>query len=148
MNINLEVDEINYIINTLAEKPYRETAALIDKVRTQAIAQVQAEPVVEAGEQCPPKAEGLPRWKCHKEVWAGRILKWSSVPDDGAVGHKPEYVLSLDNGMEFFITENQFNTQFFKQGDKDLGYLVVYRDGYTSWSPTEAFESGYTRVDK
>jgi len=146
MNINLEVDEINYIINTLAEKPYRETAALIDKVRTQAIAQVQ--PVVETDERCPPEAEGLPRWKCHKDVWAEKILKWSSIPDDGTVGHKPDYILSLTGGMEFFITEEQFKTQFFKQGDKDLGYLVVYRDGYTSWSPTETFESGYTRIDE
>lgn len=28
----------------------------------------------------------------------------------------------------------------------DCGYLVVYEDGYRSWSPTEAFEKGYTRL--
>jgi hypothetical protein len=26
------------------------------------------------------------------------------------------------------------------------GYYVVYPDGYKSWSPAEAFESGYTRI--
>lgn len=26
------------------------------------------------------------------------------------------------------------------------GYFVVYKDGYESWSPAEAFEEGYTRV--
>ena len=26
------------------------------------------------------------------------------------------------------------------------GYLVKYEDGYTSWSPAEAFEGGYREV--
>lgn len=26
------------------------------------------------------------------------------------------------------------------------GYLVLYDDGYCSFSPAEAFESGYTRI--
>ena len=26
------------------------------------------------------------------------------------------------------------------------GYLVVYKDGYISFSPAEAFEDGYTKV--
>ena len=26
------------------------------------------------------------------------------------------------------------------------GYYVVYKDGYKSFSPADAFESGYTRV--
>lgn len=27
------------------------------------------------------------------------------------------------------------------------GYKVVYKDGYTSWSPTEAFEEAYVAID-
>ena len=30
--------------------------------------------------------------------------------------------------------------------DDDLGYFVVYEDGYLSWSPTKAFEEGYTAL--
>lgn len=30
----------------------------------------------------------------------------------------------------------------------DLGYYVLYADGYESWSPSEAFESGYTLLDE
>jgi len=30
-----------------------------------------------------------------------------------------------------------------------LGYLVAYQpDGYLSWSPAEAFETGYTQLPK
>ena len=33
-----------------------------------------------------------------------------------------------------------------KHKPKSGGYYVVYEDGYTSWSPAEAFESGYTLI--
>lgn len=26
------------------------------------------------------------------------------------------------------------------------GYIVIYEDNYTSWSPKEAFENGYVKV--
>lgn len=32
-------------------------------------------------------------------------------------------------------------------GVVDPGYYVVYEDDYVSWSPTEAFEKGYTEID-
>ena len=34
----------------------------------------------------------------------------------------------------------------FKGSSADYGYYVVYEDGYASWSPSAAFESGYTLV--
>ncbi len=33
-----------------------------------------------------------------------------------------------------------------KHDPKPGGYYVVYEDGYTSWSPADAFEGGYTRI--
>ena len=33
-----------------------------------------------------------------------------------------------------------------KHSPKAGGYYVVYADGYKSWSPADAFESGYTRL--
>lgn len=33
-----------------------------------------------------------------------------------------------------------------KHAPKAGGYFVAYEDGYKSWSPAEAFESGYTRL--
>lgn len=34
----------------------------------------------------------------------------------------------------------------FKMTEEDLGYMVVYEGGYTSWSPSKAFEDGYTDI--
>ena len=34
-----------------------------------------------------------------------------------------------------------------KHQPKAGGYFVVYKDGYKSWSPAEAFEDGYTKID-
>lgn len=34
-----------------------------------------------------------------------------------------------------------------KHQPKVGGYFVLYADGYESWSPAEAFESGYTEVE-
>ncbi len=33
-----------------------------------------------------------------------------------------------------------------KHQPKIGGYFVVYKDGYKSFSPAEAFEEGYTRI--
>lgn len=33
-----------------------------------------------------------------------------------------------------------------KATESDLGYYVVYDDGYKSWSPAKAFEEGYTKI--
>jgi hypothetical protein len=33
-----------------------------------------------------------------------------------------------------------------QQADGSYGYYVVYEDGYASWSPTKAFEEGYTEI--
>lgn len=43
MNIKLEltVDEVNYILNDLANKPYIEVAELISKIKTQGEKQLQ-----------------------------------------------------------------------------------------------------------
>jgi hypothetical protein len=46
----------------------------------------------------------------------------------------PPETFSIERGERGFI----------HRGD-DLGYFVVYEDGYQSWSPTEAFEKGYTK---
>ena len=43
------------------------------------------------------------------------------------------------------LTVPDFKSKF--RGDEDdLGYYVVYGDGYKSWSPTKAFEEGYSLI--
>lgn len=85
----------------------------------------------------------LPQYQCHKKVRALKIVEirsiqllsnppinaWELLPEDKSYGpiqvHEP-----------FFA----------KHQPMAPGYYVVYEDGYTSWSPVEAFESGYRRI--
>ena len=74
----------------------------------------------------------LPRWQSHKKVWADKIVKIG----EGAILH-------LDCGGHREVPDNFFARGFPQVGD----YYVRYEDGYESWSPTKAFEEGYTRID-
>lgn len=79
----------------------------------------------------------MPRYLSHKTVWALKIK---------AVSH-----LSCGSAILFFEEEpyaaRMFPASYVTKHDpKPGGYLVVYDDGYLSWSPAEAFEAGYTRI--
>ena len=79
----------------------------------------------------------MPKYKCHKEVWALKIAKiefegdntWTITPEE------PEYAPFKIDGIYFDKHKPQAG-----------GYYVVYEDGYKSFSPAEAFEAGYTII--
>lgn len=78
----------------------------------------------------------LPRWKSHKEVCADKIMEVWSAPLAWrlAGGGMVNVSLALLERVP---------------RDKDVigGYYVRYADGFESWSPAQAFEEGYTRLD-
>lgn len=82
----------------------------------------------------------MPRYKCHKEVRALKIKKVS--PAEGGTS----------GGVDLHFEEAGFASMWmpvaFKRqhGPHAGGYLVVYPDGYKSFSPAKAFEEGYTRL--
>ena len=90
----------------------------------------------------------LPRYKCHKEVHA---LKIESIVH----GHDAEGKGDIDK-CTFFPEDDTFKPmevdsnwcykKVESQEQYDCGYLVIYADGYRSWSPTKVFEDGYTRL--
>lgn len=73
----------------------------------------------------------MPKYKCHKEVHA---LKIKAV---GVNNITPE-----EDGYAIFLVEPEY---ILKHDPQPGGYYVVYEDGYKSFSPADAFESGYTR---
>lgn len=79
----------------------------------------------------------MPRYRCHKEVWAAKIT--SIDPRDDR-----SFIISLDCAVHPQIIQS--NEWIKKHGPKIGGYYVVYKDGYQSYSPAEAFEEGYTRI--
>lgn len=74
----------------------------------------------------------MPRYKCHKEVWALKIKDVSGctiTPDEE--GYAP-----------FEVSQELYLRYTPTAGD----YYVVYADGYKLFSPAKAFEEGYSRI--
>ncbi len=79
-------------------------------------------------------------YRCHKEVRAIKIkaLDGTEIPD-GSRFAQP---------TEGDVAAVRLDGKFVAQHDPKVGgYLVFYKDGYMSYSPAEAFESGYDRID-
>ena len=82
----------------------------------------------------------MPKYQSHKKVWALKIAA-IEFNEDGSAKIAPK-----DDGYAPFDTKPDFRPKFHGSED-DLGYYVVYADGYASWSPTKVFEEGYTRIN-
>jgi hypothetical protein len=79
--------------------------------------------------------EQLPLYKCHKEVRAVKIerIEW------GQYGGASLY-------LEGFGRHDVAEIWVAKHSPVEGGYYVRYKDGYSSFSPADAFEEGYTRI--
>lgn len=86
-------------------------------------------------------AAELPRYQCHKKVWALKIKDFFIEGSDGAVS---SVIITPEDARyaPFRVDEEYCN----KHSPHVGGYYVVYDDGYKSFSPAEAFEAGYTRL--
>lgn len=90
----------------------------------------------------------LPEYQCIKKVRAAKIVHVTELKA------YPEYLggtvcafllLLLPNGSHVFVAvDGQYLT---KHQPTAGGYYVCYEDGYTSFSPKEAFEKGYLLCD-
>ena len=84
----------------------------------------------------------MPRYRCHKEVWALKIAD-IGYHGDSVHGTTGARITPADNGHEPFEVSGEYMR---KHNPHTGGYYVVYSDGYTSFSPATAFEEGYTRI--
>ena len=85
----------------------------------------------------------MPRYKCHKEVWA---LKIEKVLDPTLPGNETDgsrVLVPEDGNYAPFKVDHAYVR---KHAPQPGGYYVVYKDGYESFSPAEAFEEGYARI--
>lgn len=87
----------------------------------------------------------MPRYRSHKEVYALKIMD-IRMPElqHGEVYDGRMIIKSSDDGYSSFTVDAAYVK---KHQPKVGGYYVRYKDGYESWSPAEAFEEGYTRVN-
>lgn len=89
-----------------------------------------------------PLALSLPRWRSHKSVQAARIVEWKGTAFPVLVE-----VADPDGGPATYV-EITVPKNFDARGMPSPGcYLVIYDDGYMSWSPAKAFEEGYTLIE-
>ena len=89
----------------------------------------------------------MPRYKCHKEVHALKIARAAIQPNDSVdLFFEPHDPAVPGEALSPINVELPAAKRFDNIDEKDWGYYVVYEDGYISWSPTEAFENGYTRI--
>jgi hypothetical protein len=85
----------------------------------------------------------MPRYKCHKEVWALKIEEVIDPTRDGCESDGTLILRFEDYGYAPIRVSRDYAR---KHSPKAGGYYVVYGDGYKSFSPASAFESGYTRI--
>lgn len=81
----------------------------------------------------------MKKYQCHKIVEAGKIIANKEYPVGGQLS---EIAMSLDGGDKVTVDWQWWN----KYKPQVGGYFVKYEDGYTSYSPAEAFEGGYTEL--
>lgn len=83
----------------------------------------------------------MPRYQSHKKVWALKIAGISFGSEETAK------ITPADEGYAPFLTRPGWAGRYQPNDVADLGYYVVYEDGFTSWSPTKAFEEGYSLIE-
>lgn len=134
------------------------------------IALEEAERLQKLTQSAEPQTQAeMPRYLCHKQVWALKIADIQPAPTQ----RKPtieelEAILKKEESTKLDILPSgeiraisgativpsdagfapfQVSGEYMKKHTPEVGgYYVVYADGYKSYSPAKAFEDGYTRV--
>lgn len=81
----------------------------------------------------------MPRYQCYKRVWA---LKIKNITE-GKSNDEFAYIHFENVGYAPILVNSEW---YFKHKPQSSGYYVVYEDGYRSFSPANAFESGYSLI--
>lgn len=93
-----------------------------------------------------PTAE-MPRYTSHKEVQALKIAAIEFDVDKArAEGRETDATAIITPAEPGYAPFKVSAIYVHKHAPRAGGYYVVYRDGYQSFSPSEAFEEGYTRI--
>jgi hypothetical protein len=95
----------------------------------------------------------MPRYKCHKDVWALKIRDISDPTQPGNESDGSRLLHFSEEGYGARRVSREFVQKHIplaglKNHPYVGGYFVVYKDGYESFSPADAFEEGYSPVSQ
>ncbi len=91
----------------------------------------------------------LPQYQCHKRVRAARIVSIESAPESGEILFLDKPDPREVSGSRLAGTQLHVDAAWVRKHMPMIGgYFVQYEDGYSSYSPAEAFESGYSLTSK
>lgn len=80
----------------------------------------------------------MPKYDCTKQVWALKISKAKVTDSDGGG------FLEFEDSR---FARREMDARYMnKHEPKAGGYFVMYKGGYESFSPADAFESGYSLI--
>ena len=86
----------------------------------------------------------MPKYSCHKVVWALKIKAIEYGKPDTPLGASGATITPEEQGYAPF----EVDVTYVRKHDPQVGgYYVIYKDGYKSFSPAEAFEDGYTPLN-
>ena len=84
----------------------------------------------------PGPTQQMPHYQSHKKVWALKIATYTPTEAGCTITFEDSTFAERSMPPTWDSRCNAIKG--------DAGYLVQYEDGFTSWSPTKAFEDGYT----
>lgn len=84
----------------------------------------------------------MPQYQSHKKVWALKIATVTDCGKDTTTDENPIVEVTFEDKV---FAPRKFNLRG-KPTPQAGWYFVQYADGYTSFSPAEAFETGHTEV--
>ncbi len=89
----------------------------------------------------------MPKYKCYKEVHAHKIkeivFNVDEAVKEGRETTGKAVIMPAEDGYPSFEVSAEYVS---KHKPKAGGYYVIYKGGYESWSPKDAFEAGYTLI--
>jgi len=89
----------------------------------------------------------MPKYKCHKEVWALKIREIHRDQEDACVEGRETDGHAIITPEEPGYAPFRVDAEYMRKHKPVVGgYYVVYVDGYKSFSPAKAFDEGYAKV--
>ena len=87
----------------------------------------------------------MPKYQCKKQVWALKIKDIKPTETCENCESDGSYIITpVEDGYALFRVDYKYID---KHAPVIGGYYVVYKGGYVSFSPADAFDEGYDLIN-